>query len=219
MPPPIRPASEMVWCGERNGRWCSSPQPAGSTPAMLWILVVSMASSKVSGGRMPASRLASMLLPEPGGPIIRTLCEPAAATSMRALGHGLPAHIAEIGRARRVRVAVLRSGHARVKLFRPGQQRDHLRQVPHAIHLDAVHHRRFRRVFGGNDHIGDAVVARANRHREGAAHRPDGAIERKFARHQVAVQALHHVPWRPEFPSPPAGRNPRLPCAHWPAPG
>ncbi len=35
----------------------------------------------VSGGRTPASRLASMVLPEPGGPIISTLCTPAAATS------------------------------------------------------------------------------------------------------------------------------------------
>jgi hypothetical protein len=50
-------------------------------PAMLWILVVSIASSKVSGGSTPASRLASMVLPEPGGPIMSTLWTPAAATS------------------------------------------------------------------------------------------------------------------------------------------
>ena len=36
---------------------------------MLWILIVSKASSKVSGGKMVVSRLASMDLPVPGGPI------------------------------------------------------------------------------------------------------------------------------------------------------
>src|ERR1035441_3666945 len=71
-PPPIRPASEMVWWGERKGRSWRSPAPGPRVPAMLWTLVVSMASSKVSGGRMPARRLASMVLPEPGGPIMRT---------------------------------------------------------------------------------------------------------------------------------------------------
>ena len=64
---------------------------------MLWILVVSMASSKVSGGRIPANRFASMVLPEPGGPIISTLWPPAAATCKRPLGRGLPAHVAKIG--------------------------------------------------------------------------------------------------------------------------
>ena len=35
MPPPISPASEMVWCGERNGRSCSRPPALRNTPAML----------------------------------------------------------------------------------------------------------------------------------------------------------------------------------------
>ena len=39
------------------------------------------ASSNVSGGRMVGMRLASMVLPEPGGPIIRMLCPPAHAIS------------------------------------------------------------------------------------------------------------------------------------------
>ncbi len=73
MPPPISPASEMVWWGERKGRVPTRPLVESSTPATLWILVVSRASSKVSGGRMVGMRLASMVLPEPGGPIIRRL--------------------------------------------------------------------------------------------------------------------------------------------------
>jgi len=44
----------------------------------------------VSGGRIPANRLASIDLPEPGGPIIRTLWPPAAATSSARLAVAWP---------------------------------------------------------------------------------------------------------------------------------
>jgi hypothetical protein len=90
MPPPISPASEMVWCGERNGRCVTSPCSASSTPATEWILVVSSASSKLSGARIDGSRLASMVFPEPGGPIIRMLWPPAAATSSARLATCCP---------------------------------------------------------------------------------------------------------------------------------
>ena len=49
------------------------PLPAGSTPATEWIFVATMASSSVMRGRIVASRLASMVFPDPGGPIIITL--------------------------------------------------------------------------------------------------------------------------------------------------
>ena len=45
----------------------------------------SRASSNVSGGRMVGMRLASMVLPELGEPIIRMLCPPAQPTSMARL--------------------------------------------------------------------------------------------------------------------------------------
>ena len=32
-PPPISPASEMVWCGDRNGRVAIMPSPCGMSPA------------------------------------------------------------------------------------------------------------------------------------------------------------------------------------------
>ena len=40
---------------------------------MLWIFVVSIASSNAIGGMMVAMRFASIDLPEPGGPIMRIL--------------------------------------------------------------------------------------------------------------------------------------------------
>ena len=71
----------MVWCGARNGRVVQSARPAPSSPATLCTLVVSSASSSDIAGRMPGRRRASMVLPDPGGPMSRMLCAPAAATS------------------------------------------------------------------------------------------------------------------------------------------
>jgi len=67
------------------GALADEPLPGSRTPATLWIFVVSSASSKVSGGRMVGMRLASMVLPEPGGPIINMLWPPAQAISMARL--------------------------------------------------------------------------------------------------------------------------------------
>src|SRR5579884_3744917 len=72
-PPPSNPMSLMVWWGARNGRVETKEFSVSSRPAMLWIFVVSMASSSDSGGMMVGIRLASIDLPEPGGPIINTL--------------------------------------------------------------------------------------------------------------------------------------------------
>ena len=38
IPPPISPASEIVWCGARNGACLPVRTTASSTPATLWIL-------------------------------------------------------------------------------------------------------------------------------------------------------------------------------------
>ncbi len=80
-PPPIRPASLMVWCGERYGRVPTRPRESSSTPATLWMRVVSIASSRDIGGRIVGMRFASMVFPAPGGPISRMLWLPAQATS------------------------------------------------------------------------------------------------------------------------------------------
>ena len=50
----------------------------------------SITSSRVSGGRIAASRRASMVLPPPGGPTSSTLCAPAAAISSARLAWAWP---------------------------------------------------------------------------------------------------------------------------------
>ena len=81
LPPPERPAGEMEWCGERNGRDFMREMSEPSMPAMEYIFVVSRLSSNVMSGSIDGMRFASILFPEPGGPIIRVLCPPAAAIS------------------------------------------------------------------------------------------------------------------------------------------
>ena len=79
--PPDMAAAEMVWCGERNGRSSTTGCALLVRPATECISVVWSISARLMSGRMPTMRLASMLLPAPGGPTIRMLCPPAAATS------------------------------------------------------------------------------------------------------------------------------------------
>ncbi|OAD22577.1 hypothetical protein THIOM_001610 [Candidatus Thiomargarita nelsonii] len=59
------------------------PQTSASNPllAIEAIVAVSRASLSVMAGKMPGNRLANIVLPVPGGPIINKLCPPAAATS------------------------------------------------------------------------------------------------------------------------------------------
>ncbi len=65
--------SDIVWCGDRNGRPVIREVFFSIFPAIEWILVVSSASQSVSGGIIVGSRFANIVLPAPGGPIIITL--------------------------------------------------------------------------------------------------------------------------------------------------
>ena len=80
VPPPMSPASEIVWWGARKGRTATRGLPS-ILPATECIFVVSMASSKLISGRIVTMRWASMVLPEPGGPTMMRLWPPAEATS------------------------------------------------------------------------------------------------------------------------------------------
>ena len=75
--PPTNPAVVIEWCGALNGLlWASAPS---CSPAMLWMRVTSIASGRLSCGRIDGTRCASIVLPVPGGPLSRQLCPPAAA--------------------------------------------------------------------------------------------------------------------------------------------
>ena len=70
-------------------------------------------------------------------------------------------------------------------------KRDHFGEVADAVDVDAFDHGGLGGVFGGNDQIGDALFARADRDGERAAHRADGAIEGKLADEDVLIEGLH----------------------------
>ena len=89
-PPPTSPASDAEWWGLRNGR---TPDriAAIDSPATEWIRAVSSASSCERGGKSEGSREASMVLPDPGGPIMSIPCLPAAAICRARLATSCPA--------------------------------------------------------------------------------------------------------------------------------
>ena len=77
----MSPISLIVWCGERNGRCQQRATSFIAAPAAEWTPSISRSSSASGAGRMVGIRLAMSDFPEPGGPIIKRLCPPAAATS------------------------------------------------------------------------------------------------------------------------------------------
>ncbi|MNS95357.1 hypothetical protein D3C72_1296130 [compost metagenome] len=88
--PPTSPAFETEWCGLRKGLTETRLPLGGSKPATEYSLVMSSASLKLSGGRMPGNRLASIVLPDPGGPTNMMLWPPAAAISSARLAWAWP---------------------------------------------------------------------------------------------------------------------------------
>ena len=70
-----------MWWGARKGRSVNRPCPGRSLPATDQMEVASSASSKVGAGKSPGTRLASIVLPAPGGPTRSALWPPAAAIS------------------------------------------------------------------------------------------------------------------------------------------
>ena len=96
-PPPMRATSEMVWWGLRKGRWWRSEMLRPSLPATECTFVVSRLSLSVKSGRMEGSRLAIILLPQPGLPMRMMLWPPAAATSKARLTFSCPLTSAKSG--------------------------------------------------------------------------------------------------------------------------
>ncbi len=186
-PPPIRPASEMVWWGERKGRSWSRPAPARRMPATLWILVVSMASSKAERRQDAGQPLGEHGLAGTGRADHEDVVGSGGGHFERTLGHGLAADFAEVGRRGRIGMVAVARGRGRGELVGTVDQRDRLGQVAHAVDPDALDDRRFGCILRGHDQVGDALAARADGDREGAAHGSYGAIERELAGGEILV--------------------------------
>ena len=128
-----------------------------------------MASSKVIRGRMVGIRRASMVLPEPGGPIIRILCAAGRRHLQGPLGVLLPLDLGEV-------VAVFGmlpeefvdihpvGGNLPLAVEEP----DHLGQFGDADDVDPLHHCRLAGVLPGQDDPGKPLPPGRHRHRQGA---------------------------------------------------
>lgn len=86
-PPPMMAVVLAVWCGERKGRAIGTSESACVSP---WSLAISICSSGEGGGRRFWATLASMVLPEPGGPENRRLWLPAMAMISARLARACP---------------------------------------------------------------------------------------------------------------------------------
>ncbi len=145
--------------------------------------MVSIDSLDVRSGRIVGTRLASIVLPEPGGPIISRLWPPAAATMIARLAISWPRTSAEIDLVvGQFAEQVVQPRGRRLDLDFARQEGDGLGQALHGDDLDAFDDGRFRRAFGRHDQPSDRLVlGRGNRHRQGPLGRARGAVEGQFA--------------------------------------
>ena len=147
-----------------------------------------MASSSESGGRMEATRRASIVLPVPGGPIISTLCPPAAAISRPRLACAWPRTSAKS----RPSPSLSRGAPARAvggaDLPLAVQVLDRVVQGGDGNDVDAFHHAGLRRVHGGHQQRREAFPPRVQGHRQHPAHRAHPGVERQLAHHERAVE-------------------------------
>ena len=103
-----RPGDRVVWRAE----WPRVISPSAWSPATLCSRVTSIASARLSVGRIDGSRRASIVLPVPGAPSISRLCPPAAAISSASNGISWPRTSARSGSRDRRRRTGLRPGIA-----------------------------------------------------------------------------------------------------------
>ena len=68
LPPPTIDVVDIVWCGVLNGLVVIIPVSLFNVPAILWIFVISNASSNVKSGKIVTILSDSRLFPEPGAP-------------------------------------------------------------------------------------------------------------------------------------------------------
>ena len=163
------------WWGAKNGGRTISSSPGSRAPASEWIAVSSSDSSTERSGRIPGSRSARDVFPEPFGPESIRWWPPAAATSSAYFTSGTPFEVGQV-----VLVSRREPRHSISRLPDIGatggasgtdlaaQLGPHLGQRPHAEHRHAGHHRRLARLRLGHDHPLEAAARRGHHHRQHA---------------------------------------------------
>ncbi len=171
----------MVWCGARNGRQSTNPPP-GCAPATPWIRVTSMASWRLSDGRIDGRRRASIVLPVPGGPDIRRLWPPAAAMTSARIGPGWPRTSRRSGgSSARGAGSGFAAGVARRLGILPTQDRHDGPQVGGRRHDQPLDQARLGRILGRDHDPLEAGARRALRDGQRSARGPQLAAERQLA--------------------------------------
>ncbi len=167
-------------CGAAPGTGAGrGARPGASSPAAEWMRVISSTSACVGGGRMPVSRRASMVLPEPGGPVMSRLWAPAAAISSARRARVWPRTSA------RSAIAIGTGGGGgrdRLGLVAVVQDVDDVAQAAGGDHGHGARQGRLGRALRGDDERVGPHPPRGLGHRERAAHGPQGAVEPELGR-------------------------------------
>src|SRR5207249_872934 len=180
LPPPIRPETEIVWCGARNGRSVMSSPCRGRSPTTLQIADTSSTSSLERGGRIAASRRASIVLPPPGGPTRSTLWAPAAAISSARLACAWPRTSARSRSSAAAARTGARERHRHSSTVAV-QQADRVGERRRGEHVEAVDGERLGGVLHGHHERVDPLAPAGQPDRERATDRLDLAVERELA--------------------------------------
>ncbi len=191
----------------------TSARPGGRRPATEWIRVTSSASARVSAGRIPGKRRASIVLPVPGGPISKTLCEPAAAISSARRARSCPRTSARSG-CKRARRASSRQRLVRRGVDLSSEVRDDLGEIADGHGLDA-RERSLGRRLGRADDPRETSTPRPFGDGERPRHRANPPVERRAHRRPRARRAARaEAAWSHRArPARSEGRIPILPCA------
>ena len=139
---------------------------------------------------MVGRRRASIVFPLPGGPTIRRLCDPAAATSSARLACACPftSEIDLLPRAFGEETREIDVGDGKLEL--PVEEVRQLGETARAQHLEAGHDPRLREILLRQDEGLRARGACGQRHGERAAHRSNGALEAQLPEHDDLPQPL-----------------------------
>jgi hypothetical protein len=91
VPPPTIDVLDALWCGDsKGGRTRKAPKFETPKPASECTALTSRASPTARSGNIVGNRSASIVLPAPGGPTIKTWCAPTADTNSASTMSGCP---------------------------------------------------------------------------------------------------------------------------------